>query len=219
MGIKVTVPPGSEPVSLSELKAQLRIPDSYTNDDTYLNSLITASRQFVELYLRRQLLTATLVLTMDRFPWSSVTDPINQISPRYDNTNYYYGTPEIFAIWPPRPPLISVTSIQYTDQNNTLQTLDSGAYVVDTNNEPGRIAPVYGRFWPGTVIQPNVIIITYQAGYGAATDVPEPIKMGIKLVAMSLYDGVTLTQSSLPKAAEMLLYPYRALDERVLEYA
>ena len=219
MGLQITVQPASEPVTVSELKAQLRIPTAYTNDDTELSSLITDARTLVELYLRRQLMPATFVLTMDRFPWSSVTDPINQISPRYDNANYYFGTPEIFAIYIPRPPLVSVTSVVYVDQNGNSQTMDPTTYIVDTNNEPGRITPKYGFFWPPTVIQPNVITITYTAGWADASTVPGPIKRGIKLVAMSLYDGVTLTANSLPMAAQSLLYPYRNLDERVLEYA
>ena len=49
-----------------------------------------------------------------------------------------------------RPPLQSVTTVTYVDPSGTTQTLASNRYVVDVNNEPGRMAPSVGSVWPVT---------------------------------------------------------------------
>ncbi len=66
---------------------------------------------------------------------------------------------------PPRSPLLSVTSIAYTDATNSPQVLDPSAYQVDTISQPGRILPAYGTVWPVTLEVPNAVRITFVAGY------------------------------------------------------
>ncbi len=217
MGLVQTVAPATEPVSVEEAKMHMRLTPDMTDDDMDIASQITDARAFCELYLRRQLLTATYVLYMDRFPYLTVLDPLNQANPKFDNANYYYGSPDRFAIWIPRPPLQSITSIVYSDTTSTTQTLATTAYLVDSNGYVGRIAPVYGQFWPGTAIQPNGVQITFVAGYGTATQVPGPIKRAIKILVTKMYNG--LFDGSIPQDVKWLLYPYRVMDERTLEYA
>jgi hypothetical protein len=218
MGLVQTVAPAVEPVSVEETKLHMRLTPDMTDDDADISMMITDARDLVERYLRRQLITATYVLYMDRFPYLTVLDPLNQANPKFDNANYYYGSPDRFAIWIPRPPLQSVTSIVYSDTTNTTKTFPTTSYIVDTYGFLGRIAPMYGQFWPGTAIQPNGVAITFVAGYGAdGSFVPGMIKRAIKILVTKMYNGIL--QSSIPEDIRWLLYPYRALDERSLEYA
>jgi hypothetical protein len=217
MGLQISVLPTAEPVTLAEVKAQLHLTSDNTDDDVDLLLMMAEARNFVETFLRRQLMTATYTLTMDRFPYLTVLDPLNQANPKFDNANYYYGSPDRFAIWIPRPPLQSVSSIVYLDTTSSSQTLDPTTYNVDATGEPGRIAPVYGQFWPGTVIQPNAVTVTYVAGYTSASLVPGIIKRAIKILVQQIYNGVVTAE--MPESVKLFLYPYRVLDERTLEYA
>ena len=147
---KRTVEPTGSPVTLDEVKSQLRI--LHEDEDALIRSYIDAATYQAELICDRQLLQATYVLKMDAFP-----DEIRL----------------------PMPPCISVTSIAYVDTSGTTQTLSASNYLVDTSHEPGRIVPVYGGVWPIVRGMPNDVTVTYEAGYASASAIPKNIKLGI----------------------------------------
>lgn len=151
-GLTLSTPPTIDPVGLAELREALRLDSGRDRD---LKRLIQAARQYAEIYLGRQLCTATWLLKLDAFPANDG------------------------AIRPPRPPLASVTSIGYTDSDGDAQTLDAEKYTVDTDTEPGRIVPAFNETWPSTRAAPNAVTVTYVAGYGSAADVPQTIRQGI----------------------------------------
>jgi uncharacterized phiE125 gp8 family phage protein len=66
MGLKLVTPPAVEPVTLAEAKAHLRLDTAV--DDAYVSALITASRERVELFLRRALITQVFEFAVDDFP-------------------------------------------------------------------------------------------------------------------------------------------------------
>src|SRR5450830_1425020 len=68
-----------------------------------------------------------------------------------------------------------------------LQTMPATDYTVDTACEPARITPVFGQIWPVCLPQIGVVSVTFDTGYGATADVPEGIKIWIKLRVGSLY--------------------------------
>lgn len=83
----------------------------------------------------------------------------------------------------PKPPLVSVTYIQYVDTTGALQTWDPSLYVVDMPTgdyaECGRIAPAYGQIYPPTQTQPAAVTIRFVCGYGVTpAAVPAPLKIG-----------------------------------------
>jgi len=88
----------------------------------------------------------------------------------------------------PRPPLQSVSSVTYQDVDNATQTLASSNYTVDTNSEPGRLVQSNTGSYPSTYSDLNSVTITYVAGYGAATAVPETYKRAIKLYVEMMHD-------------------------------
>jgi len=68
-----------------------------------------------------------------------------------------------------------------------LQTMPASTYTVDAACEPARITPVFGQIWPPTLPQIGSVGVIFDAGYGAASDVPAGIKSWIKLRVGSLY--------------------------------
>lgn len=160
MNWQVTTQPATEPVTLAEAKAHLRI--DTTADDTLIESLITAARQWCEDYERRAYVTQTITVKLDRF------------------TN---------KIVLPKPKLQSVTSVKYIDTAGVEQTLSTDIYNVDTYREPGRITLAYNQSWPTTRDDYNAVEIVYVAGYGDAADVPDRVKCAIKLIVGHLYEN------------------------------
>ncbi len=146
-------------MSLAEAKLHLRV--DVDDDDALISSIITAARQAAETLTGRQLMTARWKLVLDAFPYH--------------------------AIFVAKCPVQSIVSIQYLDMNNIGQMLPSSDYVVETACEPARITPVFGKTWPPTLPQIGAVTVTFDAGYGAASAVPEGLKSWIKLRVGSLY--------------------------------
>jgi len=149
-----------EPVTLAEMKTHLRV--DHDDEDAYIQSLITAAREYVEEQTGRRLMNTT-------------------------EYQYYAGWPtEMELRW---SPLSSVTSIVYVDTSDTTQTCSSSVYDVDTAEVPGRVRQAYGQTWPTNRGHENDITVTYVAGYGATADsVPERAKHAIKLIAANWYE-------------------------------
>jgi uncharacterized phiE125 gp8 family phage protein len=134
-----------------------------TTEDDYISSLITAARKWCESYQDRAYITQTLQAVWDRWP----TEPMSL----------------------PRAPLQSVTSVVYYDTDETATIWDTSEYQVDTDSEPGRISPVYDEDWPDEVLRPmNGIIVTYIAGYGNASNVPDNIRQAIMMLVAEMYE-------------------------------
>ena len=184
MNYTVFTPPGSEPLTLTEVKSHCRVDD--TNSDALLNSLITAARVHAEKYLHRALITQT-------------------IDARYD----YF----VEAMYIPRPKLQSVTYIKYIDTNGDEQTLDASKYKVDIYSEPGRVVPAYGEVWPSARDEINAITIRLIAGYGAAAAVPDPIKQAMLLHIGHMFENreesTPVPISVVPMGYDALMATYR----------
>ncbi len=158
----VLQPPQQEPISPDEAKAHLRVTSA--DEDAYIASLITVAREWCEGFQQRAYITQTHKLTLDRFPCGR-------------------------AIYLPRPPLQSVTSIVYTDSEGAQYTVDADRYIVDTVSEPGRIVLSYGASWPLVTLRPAAgVEITYVAGYGDAASVPQRAKQAILLLVGHWYE-------------------------------
>lgn len=160
--IKITTQPVIEPVSLDEIKSQLRI--DHSDEDSLLESMIVAARIHCEDIARRAFITRTHTAKLDCWPYS------------------------IFEL--PYPPLIAITSIKYTDAEGVEATFSSSNYIVDTFSEPGRVALKSSADWPNVTLQDiNGIEIIYTAGYGLADDVPETYKLAIRAYVGTYYEN------------------------------
>jgi len=137
--------------------ANIILNQGYSDEDTYLTSLITAAREYCEEYQNRAYITQTWELGLDEFP-----DEI-----------------EI-----PKGKLQTIDSIKYTDSDNVTTTLAATEYVVSTRGILGRVVPAYSKTFPSFVESPlDAVIVTFTCGYGDdASDVPEKVKQAIKLL-------------------------------------
>lgn len=142
MGLAVVTPPTTEPVTVAEAKAFLRLDGG--DDDGLIGGLIVAARRWCEDYTGR-----TFVTTV--FDWS------------FD----CFGGPVLYM---PRPTVQSVASITYLDKAGVTQTLAPTVYRVDTASEIGRIALGYGQVWPPTLPEINAVTARFTAGYTAVPE-------------------------------------------------
>lgn len=156
---KMVTEPTIEPVTVEEAKTHLNI--THSEDDALIGTYISAARQLCESRTGRAFVTQTQDLYLDGFP-------VGPIQVR-------------------RPPLSSVTSITYVDDDDgSTATLSSTAYIVDTVSEPARITPAYNDTWPGTRQIVNAVKVRCVLGYGT-TDIPTKAKQAIKLLVGNWY--------------------------------
>jgi uncharacterized phiE125 gp8 family phage protein len=148
VGLKLTVEPEIEPVTLEEAKKQVEIASSDNAHDVHLNRLIKSARRDVERYTRRALITQTWLFSGRSF--------------------------DVRQVLLPRPPLLGVTSIYYTDASSVERLLSPSVYDVCTNDSPGFVEPKVSETWPSTDGSADAVLITYTAGFGSTvSDVPE----------------------------------------------
>ncbi len=207
MRIDVVTQPSVEPVTLADIWDWLNLvpTDSpqATPFDGKLASMISAAREECEAATNRAFVTQTLKFTLPNFPrlWCG----------------YYPGWGYIMdhATWPsvqdpkrrriielPRPPLISVVSIDYYDLDNTLQTVDPADYIVVGGNQPAQIQPI-NNAWPDTYLREDAVQITFQCGYegsGSPTvptdvsNVPAGIVQAIKMTVEKNFNPMSEDQ-------------------------
>ena len=161
MGLKVTVEPTDEPVTLAEAKLHARI--DVSDDDDLVTSMIVAARQSAEQITERALALQTVTLYLDDWPAG--------------------GDVEL-----PRPPLAAISSVQYVDGAGDLQVIDSANYAVDTNRDQDRawLLPAYGYEWPAVLAVANAVRVTYTCGYTQAA-CPAAIKAYILASVAAMY--------------------------------
>jgi len=182
MAWKVTTAPATEVWTLSEVKNYLKVDTSA--DDTLITTLLQSAREVAERYLNQALITQTITEKLDRL----------------SNPTIYLSV----------SPVISVSSFQYADSQNTTQTYNASNYIVDTFIKPARLSLAYGKTWPTLYGNINDVTITYTAGYGStASSVPMQIRQAILMMIADSYDNREDYVKKLPTASEYLLDQYR----------
>lgn len=144
MTVQVVTEPAFEPVSRAEAKRWLRIDADDTAHDLVIDLLIKAMREDAENLTLRAFITRTLKLTLAT--WH-----------RDEN----YG----LCIMLPYPPLQSVSTFKYIDEDGVLQTLATDQYAVHEEYTPSFIVPEWEVSWPTIRRVPDAVQITYVAGY------------------------------------------------------
>jgi Phage gp6-like head-tail connector protein len=234
--LRLTTPPASEPLSLADAKAQIRVDDDYSDD--LITALISAVRRDVEAFLGRALITQTWTMVLDEFPDGSGGGRLTN-SFMSHNLHAYRKFRELEI---PRPPLQAINSIKYIGRTNALDpnydsaydpstllhTMDPANYQVDLFGEPGRVAPQTNLFWPFTnlnLLSPslNSVIIEFDAGYAddaetVATYLPNAIA-AMKMMIGHLFEnresvitGLRAAAIEIPRGAQDLLWPDRIVN-------
>lgn len=169
----------AEPVTTAELKAWLRV--THADDDSMIASLGQAAREYLEDQTRRAFTTQSWIVT--------------------SLNNLETGK----AILLPRPRLISVTSVDYIDEDENLQTGYSASNYHTVEGEDGAI---WFDDLPDTGSVPEPLRITFSAGYGAASDVPEALKVAIKTLTAEWYYNRT-SQGQAPEWVLKMIQNYK----------
>jgi hypothetical protein len=211
MPLQLKTAPSVEPLTVAQAKQFARIDTNA--DDALVLALIKAARTFAENKLRRSLIQQTWVLTLDAFPGPSLMGVPWGVG---------YTLPG-HAIVLERPPVLSISQLQYVALDYSLQTVTpvspgttppAGQYcfVDPTYNgatrvdDLARLTPVFSQIWPIMLPQIGSVQVTYVTGYGTdATNIPEDILTWMKLRVATLYEnreevvvGTRITVSELP---------------------
>ncbi len=202
--IDITVQPKGQPISLANAKAYLRVTNNL--EDELIDSLIGQAANYVELYLRRSLITRTLKLTLDSLPLKSTSSQwwdgvqqgaIGQLSEAAS------------SIILPYPPIATVTSITCYSSADVSSVLDTSNYYLDTSG--ARICLKQGGLWPVDLRAKQAMEIIYTAGYGAVpSDIPQGIQGAVRAMVSHLYQNRDCLE--MPESIENMLKPYRILD-------
>jgi len=173
-GLREIRKPASEPLSLEETAAFIRLADE--SDNRVVERLIAAARYHVEQSTRRCFVTRTLEATFDEWP----------IACRRYNHSRQVQEPELLL---PGSPLVDVVKVQHLDLDGELQTVDPAIYRTIVNQEPGRIRRRKNASWPNTSDEGDSIIVTYRAGYGEDDDVPSDAKVAMLMLVGHWYEN------------------------------
>lgn len=206
MPIRVVTPPATEPLSLEEAKAHLRLEQSA--DDAYVTTLIKAAREYVEQVCWRGLVTQTLEVTMDRFPDSALGSGVSGM-----NVGWSDWQKSKFEL--PFGKLVTLTSVKYLDVNGVEQTMPSSDYTVDDVSIPAKVYLGYNKVWPNTRPQWDAVRVRYDVGQ-AVNVLPSALKQAMLLLISQMYEfrtpEVTGTIiSSVQFAFDSLVQPYRLI--------
>lgn len=179
-----TVDPATQPLDLEYLTEQVLRSVNGDAEDDVVKAYLIAATQMAEDDTQRALVPQTWETVLSGFPAGQVI--------KLD-----------------RPPLIAVSTIDYYDTANELQTLTgspaefdvlpSGAY------SKAEIRPLDGTSFPSTYARPDAVTVTYRAGYESASNpVYSLIKVGIGLMVGELYKQRTLSVQSLRNTPAMV---------------
>lgn len=200
MEYRILSQPVSEPISLSEARAHLRIvaygsPESHP-DDSYISQLISDAREWVEKYLNRTLATKQIEFYA------------NEFKTKYDLSLL---------------PIQSVDSITYLADDNTVKTVNPSVYKFKAYESAAKLILASNQQMPTDLInEEDAITITVTAGYtnGVSPDtypLPHPIKAAMLLIIGHLYENrqedvlgnTRISFNSLPMGVYNLIQPYR----------
>jgi len=161
VALVVTSQPDGELLSVADTRRHLRVFDDSLDDE--IVSLIRAARDYCERYSQRTLREA-VTRTIKRECW---------------------WTDRLCLPW---PPLISLTSIQYYDYANVLQTLaGSDYYLLPSTDGGGVIEWASTSTMPGLYARPDAVIVTFVTGYADLSAVPPVAVQAMKTKVTELY--------------------------------
>lgn len=176
---KVTTEPLTEPLTVEEVKEFARIDG--TEEDTLISGFIQAARINCEAYLGRSLINQTITMKMDFWPG------------------------EVIEL--PRPPLVSITAVEILDEFDNATTYASSNYYIITESIPGQLVLKRDVSWPFNSNRDHMgYQIRFVSGYGSSiSDVPKPIREGLKLWTADIYEN-RVVRSKPPPEAELDLF-------------
>ncbi len=150
--VRRIVEPVVEPVSIAEAKVHLRVDADFSDDDLYIQTLITTARIHVENASDR---------TLVRSRWQAKLD----VFPSWD-------------IELPRPPVMADTVVvEYIPSNAAYSPVAFTDFRTDRDSTPAVIRPQWNGSWPTARGAENDVTISWWAGFGeSGQQVPTPAR-------------------------------------------
>ena len=188
----LVTPPGATPISTVGGKAHSRIAADLTDEDALVDAYVEAATQNLDGW--SGILGRCLVTQTWRQDFAAFADKLGL----------------------PLAPVSSVSSVTYYDAANVSQTLASSVYELMTDGAGPFVHLKPDQVWPDTYSRLDAVSITFVAGYGSAgSDVPQPIRQAIRLLAAHWNEnreaaGVVAFHE-LPIGVRYLLTPYRRI--------
>lgn len=181
-----TVAPLTEPVTLEQAKAHLRVTSD--TEDTLIAALVSAAVSHLD-------------------GWSGILGRC-LISQTWRQDFSGFGIIRL-----PFPNVASVV-VAYTDGNGVSQVLAGSNYHIVNGLGGTWIELADGGSFPSTASQPDAVRVTFVAGYGGADDVPAGLKAAILLHVGHLFENraaveVGATPAILPLAYDALVEKHR----------
>lgn len=178
--------PSEEPVTVAELRQDLRLDDA--RDEPLLASLITSARLLIEAQTGVRLITQNWEVLMDDWPGDQIALPH----------------------WPVQ----EIASLSLLGGGR--HAVDAALYETALDVRPPRLLLKPGASWPRPRRAALGIAIALVAGFGAsATDVPSDLRQAVRALAAHWYEHSSWQASGrgqpVPRAVQSLLQPYRAL--------
>jgi uncharacterized phiE125 gp8 family phage protein len=162
-------PPATEPISLDEAINYLRIdldPED-AEEINYLNSIITAAREWCEGFQSRAYITQTWEMNLD------------------------YWAENIIEI--PKGSLQNINSVKYKNSLGIeIILVENIDYIYSKKGILGRLTAAYGKTWPSFIPYPlDAITIEFVCGYGSCDKVPQKAIQAMKLLISHWYENRT----------------------------
>jgi len=98
------------------------------------------------------------------------------------------------------PPVVSIASVMIRDRDGSSQTFAAGNYYLNAAKN---------KLIFDTTPVGDLLEITYNTGYGSASQIPQPIKYGILAHIAALYDERGLPGQAMPAQVSALYAPFR----------
>jgi len=155
-------PPAAVPISLAELKAQVRVDGPH--EDALLAGYIRAATDAVEnmtgLRLIDQLWEWSLDAFASAFPHRCSAIPL------------------------PLAPLLALEQITYLDAQGVAQTLPNDVYLIRGlgSVQPAQLILAPGKTWPSTWHGPGVVLIRARYGWLDHNSVPEALRQAVAML-------------------------------------
>ena len=245
MSLKILAEPAQEPVSLFELKDNLRLDHDSHTEDNDLQEKLKAARRDCELFQNRAYITQTWELWLDAWPGDYIEIPVPPLQqPAVTAGSFVTGTVyRILSVGTTNFTLIGAGAntvgtvftatgsgsgtgtatasciVKYYGTDDTENILAGSVYAVDDKDQyQPKLYLKYGQSWPGTALRPyNGICVSFAAGYGDdGYDVPQNVRQAISLLAGHYYENREATTSGQPVAELPLGVKSLLWKERVL---
>lgn len=196
MNLVLKTPPEIEPVSLLEIKECLKLDTDDTSEDPAILAYLTAAREYCEGFQNRAYITQTWELSFDYWP--------------------------CYLVELPKGRLQYVDLVSYKDSTGVATELaETTDFVYSTRGIYGRLTPAYGKRWPSFTPFPlDAVTIAFTCGYGdSASDVPEKVKLAMKLLVGHWYENreaaLTTGQSKVSSEIEFSVRSLLTLERLV----